>query len=764
MTRLIEELASRRLLSGEWDLSFGEGGAAVAPGDGNGNALVVHEISGGKIVAAGKGYPEGPLVARFNADGSPDASFDGDGSLQLPQKDYGNVTAGALAPDGKIVLLFHGLGPLLRVFRFNADGTVDASFGSGGSVTQSLTKESFSDERVAVQSDGKIVLAYIAGGEKASTYVTRLNANGSIDGAFRGGASATPLPGDLGYVNDLTIGPTGKIYVLAGANLLRLKADGTMDTTFGGGDGIASAPYDSIALTPEGKVVMATTRGYFDSSKILVTRLLGKGSVDKSFGANGVTTIATPNATPEVNDLLVMPDGKIVSAGYPFRLNSDGRLDTSFGNEGIAPRLDEYFTAETLTLDSKGNVLFAGDAASLRGGGLAVARLVADSPEVALSSQGDLFVRGTNEADVVTLERAGDQVVLTRNGEKMSFAASAVKVLTVFGRGGGDAVTCTVDLTCSINGGEGNDTITLAGGDATIFGEGGNDRIKCGIGNRFVQLGPGNDRFIGGRGKDNIFGSDGNDTITTGAGSDRITGEEGDDSIACGSGWDTIYAENGNDIVHGGAGNDLITDFDQGDGSTEVAYNTGEATGHKRYYGDDGKDTLYGSTEADTLYGNGQVDLIYAYGGADVISGGGGDDILWGYSPSFYELTYKPELEGRNTIHGGEGQDELTGSVQNDKLWGDAGNDSFSGGLGNDIIRGGDGNDRISGDEGQDQVVGDAGDDIIFASDGDLARGGTGNDWIKSKNKVSDQIFGDEGRDTCLADSKDVLKGIEVRQ
>ncbi len=97
----METLEPRRLLSSpELDLTFAEGGVAAASGA-DGTALVVKEIVGGKLFAGGYGNDFEPVVARFNKDGSLDQSFDGDGKLELPQKEYGQVKSAAFANSSK---------------------------------------------------------------------------------------------------------------------------------------------------------------------------------------------------------------------------------------------------------------------------------------------------------------------------------------------------------------------------------------------------------------------------------------------------------------------------------------------------------------------------------------------------------------------------------------------------------------------------------------------------------------------------------------
>jgi hypothetical protein len=119
----MEPLEPRRLLAlPELDLTFGHGGIATPTG-GDGNFMVVEELPDGKVLSAG-GFDQ-PTVARFNADGSPDISFDGDGVLVLPPVQIGLVEDAAIAPDGKIVIVGPRRGRPVRPSASTPDGTVE---------------------------------------------------------------------------------------------------------------------------------------------------------------------------------------------------------------------------------------------------------------------------------------------------------------------------------------------------------------------------------------------------------------------------------------------------------------------------------------------------------------------------------------------------------------------------------------------------------------------------------------------------------------
>jgi uncharacterized delta-60 repeat protein len=733
----VEQLEVRRLLaSPDLDLAFGEGGVAEAAGVGIGaRALVVREMAGGKYLAGGMGAGNRePVVARFNHDGTLDTSFDGDGVLDLPQKVYGQVTSAAFGADGKLVIVYNeSLPSSLEVLRFNADGTVDPSFGTGGSVTIPVTSPStFLNQKTAVQPDGKIVIGYIAdaayGNQKP--YLMRLNADGSVDSGFGGGfANPASLPIVFQRIEGVATSPDGKVYLAgdsnAAAKILRFNSNGSIDTSFGGGDGIAEAPGQqpqfvfrhALSVTPDGRLVVFYRQTNDPREVMRLARLLSNGAIDPSFGGgDGVVELNVDPKSSNLVDAVVGSDGKITGVTYSssamelFRVRYSGKMDSSFGTSGRLTS-ENGLDPSMITLDSAGEILIAGQggaAGTFFGEDFAIARLAENLPDVVMSASGQIVVRGSDDADEIAVDREGDQIVVNRNGTKTAFVAASVKRLTVYPSAGGDVITVTAGITCSLSGGSGNDTIAVGAGDVFVDAGTGNDRVTCGAGKHVIFLREGNDRATTGRGKDTIICGDGNDRVITGAKSDCVQGEAGDDSITCGSGWDSIYTGDGNDTVYGGVGNDKIQDkLDPPEDSEGDP--PGLLTGHKHLFGGDGNDSITGSSEADTIFGNGGADTIQGMLGADSISGGGGNDEIWGNDPYDQYSNGSPDFSA-NTIHGGDGNDHVLGASGKDRLYGDGGND------------------RIYGWSGADQIV------------------------------------GGEGRDTVYSDKKDVLSGVEVRR
>jgi uncharacterized delta-60 repeat protein len=173
----------------------------------------------------------------------------------------------------------------------------------------------------------------------------------------------------------------------------RMRADGTMDRTYGS-DGVAMPPIpgpsgaNAVAIQPDGKILLAgaATAGVIPS--FAVVRLLSNGSLDPTFGDGGITRI-TIGSDADATAIAIQPDGKIVVGGtsldgqFSFaaaRLNPDGTLDRSFGAGGVTV-VRQVAVAWGMTLERSGDIVLAGETGGLLGLASSLAVL---SPETAL--------------------------------------------------------------------------------------------------------------------------------------------------------------------------------------------------------------------------------------------------------------------------------------------------------------------------------------------------------------------------------------------
>ena len=313
-------------------------------------------------------------VARYNVDGSLDSTFGNNGlatvdfySFYLWKVDV------VLQGDGKILLggAFAPLGqnPDMGIARLNSDGTLDATFGSGGKFTCDFNGWNDGVTSLAIQPDGKIV----AGGYASSPVgdfdfaAIRVNSNGTLDTNFgTAGKILVNFFGAEDRANGVALQQDGKI-VLAGTAwgqgstesdyaIVRLNSDGTLDAGFGSAgkttiNFIAHDEGNAVAIQPDGKIVVGGSAGADSllTSDFGILRLDPNGALDGSFGTGGKTTTDFFGALDHVYDLLIQPDGKIVAAGdiNPNDLNvelyvdfglarydTSGVLDPTFGNGG----------------------------------------------------------------------------------------------------------------------------------------------------------------------------------------------------------------------------------------------------------------------------------------------------------------------------------------------------------------------------------------------------------------------------------------------
>src|SRR5437870_3655072 len=218
-----------------------------------------------------------------------------------------------------------------------APGDLDPTFGVGGTVIE----RSFGFYDVAIQPDGKIVAVGTAtgGSEITQIAVARYNIDGSPDTTF--GTAGRVFIDHHQIAVDVAIQPDGKI-VLATRDpdgevfgeIVRLNSDGSLDTSFGTNGIVAGLFLPSVAaILPDGKLLMAQAARLF--------RLNANGSFDMTFGPcrPGVATIHYPYNRSES---VIQTDGKILTAFTPaeqrfgvFRCDADGTLDTGFGSGGV---------------------------------------------------------------------------------------------------------------------------------------------------------------------------------------------------------------------------------------------------------------------------------------------------------------------------------------------------------------------------------------------------------------------------------------------
>ncbi|HEY0459755.1 MAG TPA: FG-GAP-like repeat-containing protein [Pyrinomonadaceae bacterium] len=328
------------------DGSFDTNLASSSAVAGNVQSMTVQ--SSGKIIIGGTfkevNGASRTNIAKLNADGTLDTSFDPGTGTNLP------VTATASQADGKILIggafsTYNGAA-IKGLARLNADGTVDTGFAVGTGIPTGGVLA------IKIQpADGKILVAgqFTAYNGATVNRIMRLNTDGTLDSSFTSGTAAN------GEIRSMVIQPDGKILIggllttyngTARNRIARLNADGTLDTTFNPGTG-TSGVVSSVGLQADGKVLVG---GNFTSvngvAKNRIARFNADGTLDTTFEpgvgpGNGTAT--------EVTQVLSLANGKTLIAGNfttfnalprnrVARLNANGSLDNSYlGGGALMP-------------------------------------------------------------------------------------------------------------------------------------------------------------------------------------------------------------------------------------------------------------------------------------------------------------------------------------------------------------------------------------------------------------------------------------------
>jgi uncharacterized delta-60 repeat protein len=385
---------SRSLLRpGALDIRFGADGKVVTdisgvtdPG-GNGDdlkALVIQ--TDGKIVAAGSSYTGVAnitdfAVARYNVDGTLDTTFGSGGKVLTDFGGQDSLAAAAVQSDGKIVVAgssFVGCCGDFVLARYDTDGTLDATFGTNGKVITDIGGNDFI-AGMTILSNGKLLVVG-KGGSARAVVLARYAADGSLDATFGTGGTVIDPTVPMTFVRGLSVLPDSKIVVVGTSfndfALARYNADGTLDTTFGSG-GLVTTDFggtndsgEAIAIASDGKIVLSGWSLMPSTVTFALARYNTDGTLDTTFGSDGTVTndFGGPGLLSSSRAVAIQPDGKILAAGSVgddfalARYNADGTLDTAFGSGGLVTtdfdNNDEF--ARALSIQSDGKIVLGG--------------------------------------------------------------------------------------------------------------------------------------------------------------------------------------------------------------------------------------------------------------------------------------------------------------------------------------------------------------------------------------------------------------------
>lgn len=324
-------------------------------------------------------------LARYNTGGTLDTTFSVDGIVTTvvnsAKLEYAKAVA--VQPDGMILVAgYNNTGGATPgnfvLIRYDQNGVPDATFDGDGNTDGIIitaiqaARENSEARALALQPDGKILLAGTSWQSATfDTALVRYNSDGSLDTAFDTGGDSDGIvitPGGAGFIHAVALQPDGKIVVAGGLSggvtgtdivVQRYTSSGVLDATFSG-DGIASFDIGTnstdnayaLAVQPDGMIVVAGSTNSAGTTDFVLLRLDDTGALDSSFDGDGIVVTDFPltgsGPSEVVKSVVVQPDGKILVGGDAqadaimptirnfalARYLSDGSLDITFSADG----------------------------------------------------------------------------------------------------------------------------------------------------------------------------------------------------------------------------------------------------------------------------------------------------------------------------------------------------------------------------------------------------------------------------------------------
>jgi uncharacterized delta-60 repeat protein len=452
--------------NGDLDTSFDDDGIVTTSITTEDEAWAVALLPDGKIVVAGSSRSTSNwdfAVVRYNPDGSIDTSFDGDGKVLTPvgnSEDF--AYAIAVQPDGKILVAgaryqAASLQRRFSIVRYNADGSLDNSFGENGRVATFVGSGIGQVQALALEPQGKIVAAGFANTNRNDDYcLVRYNADGSLDGSFgMKGIVLTDITDapSIDRVWAITAGTEGKITAAGEAAppggtpdfaLVRYNSDGSLDNSFETDGkvvtqvGAAGDIARSVAMANGGKIVAGGQCELGSAKAFCMVRYDPDGSLDATFDGDGkVITTVTPGGA-ELYKVMVQADGKILVGGLAFntahgadlavaRYDQIGTLDVSFHYDGKTYADIGFGPQELLglALQQDGKIVGVGS----KGSDFVLARYNPNgSHDLSFNGKGKAIVSfaGTDLGSDVAIQPDGKIVAVgsSSDGTRFSFAVT----------------------------------------------------------------------------------------------------------------------------------------------------------------------------------------------------------------------------------------------------------------------------------------------------------------------------------------------------
>lgn len=593
--------------NGSIDASFGNNGNIFTDflsGDEFGQSLSLQ--TDGKILALVGGA--GPRVVRYTADGIPDNTF-GTGGISGANFDgiIDTGTSMVLQSNGKIVVAGYAFeevepstGWNFSLVRLNANGAYDSNFGTGGKVT---TDFNISDDRIysmTLQSNGRIVVVGSSAGDLA---IARYNANGTLDTTFGiGGKVTTDLNNSADKATSVVLQSNGKILVAgyaaenstsADIALVRYNANGTLDTTFGSGGKVTTnfngSPNDTLKmlLQSDGQIVLAN--GYGSA----IFRYNANGTPDTRFGDSGKVTLPERYSA---NSIALLSDGSSLNV-----LGSNSSIARYLGDPGDANPIPGTPDDNTLNGTAAADVILdVGGNDRLNGLG-GDDRLDGGFGNDTLNGGGgnDTLTGGFGN-DLYLVNSAGDLAIEANYSgtdtvrSTVSYTLGAyLENLTLTGNGAIDGTGNEIDNIIRgnnadniLSGGDGFDRLFGGQGNDTLLGEGGDDRLTGNQGDDWLSGGLGADLFIYSTGTAYTAASLGVDTI------DDFSTAERDKILLSKTTFTAITSNTGRGFSTASEWAIVTTDADAATSSAVIVYNS---TNGNLFYNPNGTDAGFGT-------------------------------------------------------------------------------------------------------------------------------------------------------------------------
>jgi uncharacterized delta-60 repeat protein len=317
------------------DPSFGSNGLVLLPSS---TSQIVEQTvvqPDGKIDAVGDVYGKPRKgtqatyqvsVTRLNADGTLDQTFGTNGTVNLPVGTDSEGYAIALQPDGKILVGAHATyvdkkvsGSEYAIGRLNPNGTLDTSFGnSQGWWLAHPTNNGEEITKLAVAPNGTTFSIYGGGDTAAGFAVVKLDANGHPDPTYgTNGISVQHVGTSTNTTIGFTVASTGEAFVLSGGYLVAFNPTGQLDTNFNGtGYTPPSAPGSFFAVALQGQNILVAGH-LVNVSQGMLARYTMTGTLDPTFGTGGTyLTPLTLASRVYFRGIAVESDGSIAVVGY----------------------------------------------------------------------------------------------------------------------------------------------------------------------------------------------------------------------------------------------------------------------------------------------------------------------------------------------------------------------------------------------------------------------------------------------------------------